>query len=151
LIGQFFRNIIKDHKKEVRAFLGLVLFPFFIDFTFRRLSHTSLLCLAILASVHFGFHPLFICLEQDYPDKLWMLPDVTYSGNIKVLNSEKEIFSKDDFSLLKSKPKNLHGVELIIGRENLEGIIPLLHLLDFGKEKDTLIVVNFEMDVPSFE
>lgn len=50
LLWQFARKMIKDGKKAELAIMGLVLVPVFIDFTFRRLSHTSLLCASIIAS-----------------------------------------------------------------------------------------------------
>jgi len=107
--------------------------------------------LGIPSSVHFGFEPLSKLLQEHHTDKQWTLPDVTYGGNIRVLHPEKEIFSKDDFSLPKSKRKDVGGVEVVLGSGNLKGRIPMEQLLDFGKEKDTLFIFEFEKDVPSFE
>lgn len=97
--------------------------------------------LGIPSSVHFGFEPLSNVLTERYANKQWMLPDVTYGGNIRILNPEKEIFTRDDFSLPRSKFSNIDGVEVVLGKESLQGRIPVETLLDFGKEKDTLFIV----------
>lgn len=106
--------------------------------------------LGIPSSVHFGFEPVSKCLQK-HADKQWMLPYVTYGGNIRVLNPKKEIFSKDDFSLPKSKLQEQEMIEVVLGKENLNGRIPLEQLLDFGKEKDTLFLVKFGGDAVFFE
>jgi hypothetical protein len=97
--------------------------------------------LDIPSSVHFGFEPLSKILNTSYANKQWVLPDVTYGGNIRILNLDKEIFSKDDFSLPSSKVNNTDVVEVIVGKENLRGRFPMEQLNDFGKEKDTLFIV----------
>lgn len=47
---RFGRAMLKDSDKAQLALLATVLVPVFIDFAFRRLSHTLLLCLAVLIS-----------------------------------------------------------------------------------------------------
>ncbi len=107
--------------------------------------------LGIPSSVHFGFEPLSKLLQQHYKAEQWILPNVTYGGNIRILNPHKELFSKDDFSLPKSKLQDADAIEVILGRENLRGRIPLEEFLGFGIEKDTLFILNFESDALSFE
>ncbi|MFD0798023.1 ArnT family glycosyltransferase [Maribacter chungangensis] len=97
--------------------------------------------LGIPSSVHFGFEPLSTILNDAYANKQWMLPDVTYGGNIRILNPHKEVFSRDDFSLPSSKLGEIEGVEVVLGKESLQGRIPVETLVDFGKEKDTLFMV----------
>lgn len=97
--------------------------------------------LNIPSSVHFGFQPLSNLLNTSYANKQWVLPDVTYGGNLRILNPDTEIFSKDDFSLPSYKVNNTDVVEVIVGKENLRGRFPMEQLNDFGKEKDTLFIV----------
>lgn len=107
--------------------------------------------LGIPSSVHFGFEPLSKILNDSYATKQWMLPDVTYAGNIRILNPNKEIFATDDFSLPSAKLRNINGVTVVLGKENLNGKISMEELLDFGKEKDTLFVVPIEEGLPLFQ
>jgi 4-amino-4-deoxy-L-arabinose transferase-like glycosyltransferase len=97
--------------------------------------------LDIRSSVHYGFEPLSEVLNNRYATKKWILPNVTYGGNVRVLNRDSEVWSKDDFSLPVSKRKNIDGVEVLIGKENLMDRIPFERLVDFGKEKDTLFIL----------
>lgn len=131
------------------SFYGFAIFVSLIAVQVIRTPVEKLL--GIPSSVHFGFEPLATSLQKNYPDKQWILPDVTFGGSIRLLNLEKEIFTRDDFSLPKSKLKDVDGVVVIIGKENLKEKIALEQLLDFGKEKDTLFILNFERDIPSFE
>ncbi len=100
--------------------------------------------LDIPSSVHYGFEPLSELLNKRYANKKWQLPNVTYGGNIHILNPDTEIFSGDDFSLSGSKLQNVEGVAVLVGKENLNGRIPIEQLVDFGKEKDTLFILPLE-------
>lgn len=99
--------------------------------------------LDIPSTVHFGFEPLSKILNEYYANEQWILPDVTYGGNIRILNPNTEIFSEDDFSLPSSKRRNIDGVVVVVGTETLNDKIPMQKLVDFGKEKDTLFIVPF--------
>ena len=52
LMYRFSKFRIQNEDQSKLAVLALALVPVFIDFTFRRLSHTSLLCLCIVASYY---------------------------------------------------------------------------------------------------
>lgn len=56
MLHKFASIRIKSTDKSNLAVLLLVLVPVFIDFTFRRLSHTSLLCLCIIGT--------YYCIQQ---------------------------------------------------------------------------------------
>ena len=105
--------------------------------------------LGIPSSVHFGFEQLSLMLENDYREKQWILPDVTYGGNIRLLNPEREVFSKDDFSLPQSKLQDINGVEVILKEELTKDKILLDSILDFGKERDTLYIIEFNKNIDS--
>ena len=101
--------------------------------------------LNIPSSVHFGFEPLSGTLNSQFGEQIWMLPDVTYGGNIKMLNPKKEIFSKDDFSLPPINSSDANIIEVVIGKQTVKEEHPLGRLLDFGKERDTLFIVPYEL------
>lgn len=107
--------------------------------------------LDIPSSVHFGFEPLSKILNEHYANEQWILPDVTYGGNIRILNPDKEIFSEDDFSLPSSKRSNIDGFGVVVGTETLNDRIPTQKLVDFGREKDTLFIVPFKERLFLFE
>ncbi len=50
LLYRFYINYLGERNRAQLAVLGLVLIPVFIDFTFRRLSHTTLLCVMVVAT-----------------------------------------------------------------------------------------------------
>ena len=55
----------------------------------------------ITSSVHYGFEPISEILRNEHSVKQWMLPNVTYGGNVKLLNKNKKVLALDDFSLSK--------------------------------------------------
>ena len=127
-----FENIIKTKRYAFVTFIIL------IGFQFLRTPMEKVL--GIPSSVHFGFEPISSKLRQDYSDKEWVLPEVTYAGNIKLLNPNRLIFSNDDFSLGTSiNGKN--KVFVYIGKIPDEYIKPADSILGFGREKDTLFFV----------
>lgn len=119
---------------------GFVLFLTVIGFQVLRTPAERVL--GIRSSVHFDFGPLYNTLQKDFGDDDWMLPDVTYGGNIRLLNPGKEIFSRDDFSLPKSKSLGFNGVEVVLDKAFVDGGRVLDSILDFGKERDTLFIVE---------
>lgn len=102
--------------------------------------------LEIPSSVHFGFHPISEKLQQGYPQKQWMLPNVTYGGNIRLLNPDIEVFSLDDYSL---PPKKLQAKNRVIVSDTaaLPQEINTAQLVDsipnFGKERVHLYFYGF--------
>ncbi|MFS4415136.1 ArnT family glycosyltransferase [Maribacter sp. 2307ULW6-5] len=94
--------------------------------------------LNIPSSVHFGFEPLSDILNQQYADRPWVLPNVTYGGNIRLLNPEREVFAADDFSLPAAKRNPARGIVVQMGHAPSTHTGALRSLVNFGKEGDTL-------------
>ncbi|PWK23963.1 ArnT family glycosyltransferase [Maribacter polysiphoniae] len=126
---------------------GFVLFLTVIGLQILRTPAEKVL--GIRSSVHFGFEPLYDVLQKDYGEKKWMLPNVTYAGNIRLLDPQREVFAKDDFSLPKSKLVNFDGVEVVLEKELVKDKRVLDSIPDFGKERNTIFIVAFEGDKDS--
>lgn len=94
----------------------------------------------ISSSVHYGFYEVSKDLNTEFATKQWVLPDVTYGGNIRLLNAHKEVLSLDDFTLPKSLIKQ--GDRVIVRVDSDSLFIPktkAIHgIKSFGKEKDNL-------------
>ncbi|MFS4467641.1 glycosyltransferase family 39 protein [Maribacter sp. 2210JD10-5] len=97
--------------------------------------------LDIPSSVHFGFEPVSDKLNSNYPEKEWILPNVTYGGNVRILNPQKEIFALDDFSLPKFKSTTKNSVKLVFKKEDLKNDILIDSLKGFGKEMEDLYFI----------
>ncbi|WP_165869342.1 ArnT family glycosyltransferase [Maribacter algicola] len=127
-----FENIIKIKRYAFVTFIVI------IGFQFLRTPMEKVL--GIPSSVHFGFEPISNILRQNYSGKEWVLPNVTYAGNIKLLNPNRLIISNDDFSFGTSiNGKN--RVFVYIGKIPDECRKPTDSILGFGREKDTLFFV----------
>lgn len=100
----------------------------------------------IPSDVHFGFQPISEKLNKKYSNNNWVLPNVTYAGNIKLLNSTTEIYAADDFSLPAAKLNNGIPVEIVIGKEQLNGRSSNDSILDFGRHKQTIYFISDEND-----
>ncbi|SIR03292.1 ArnT family glycosyltransferase [Maribacter ulvicola] len=94
--------------------------------------------LSIPSSVHFGFEPIAHKLQQSCDDCLWVLPNVTYAGNVRLLHPEQTILSADDYSLSALELKHDRGVEIIINPSEEKQTVPVDSLIEFGKEKENL-------------
>tara|TARA_R110000796_G_scaffold252631_1_gene389150 strand:+ start:28334 stop:29710 length:1377 start_codon:yes stop_codon:yes gene_type:complete len=94
--------------------------------------------LNISSDVHFGFQPVSEVLNTKFKDENWILPNVTYGGNIKLLNTSKEVFSSDDFSLPMGKIENKESVIVVIGKENITTGKVLDSVIDFGRHKENV-------------
>ncbi|MEP2239024.1 MAG: glycosyltransferase family 39 protein [Maribacter sp.] len=92
----------------------------------------------IPSSVHFGFEPIFQKLHQNYDDYQWVLPNVTYAGNIRLLHPERTILSADDYSLTGLELQYERTVEITIGTSVVKQASPVDSLIGFGKEKENL-------------
>lgn len=93
----------------------------------------------ISSSVHFGFQPISEKLQKNYVDRDWVLPDVTYGGNLRVLNLEKEVFSLDDFSLPTDKIDSLNTVFVFKHQKPVTyDYIVVDSIQNFGKEQESL-------------
>ena len=94
--------------------------------------------LNIPSSVHFGFEPIANKLNKNYDEYQWVLPNVTYAGNVRLLHPERTIISADDYSLrtLEFKPKK--EVKITINLSEVKQTTPVDSLIGFGKEKENL-------------
>ncbi|MEM9143051.1 MAG: glycosyltransferase family 39 protein [Bacteroidota bacterium] len=96
--------------------------------------------LGIPSDVHFGFSPISEKLRKDYDTMQWVLPDVTYGGNIRLLNPDREIFSMDDFSLPSEKMnfRKKVWIQMKAHKGNGKKYRPLDSLGAFGRKKQML-------------
>ncbi len=95
----------------------------------------------IPSSVHFSFEPVAQKLQEKYPEKQWMLPDVTYAGSIRLLHPERKIFSKDDFSLPATELNRKQFIEVISGKQHLNDRVIVDSISNFGMRKEQLYFV----------
>ncbi len=125
---------LKNPKKWVR--IGFFLFYGIIVIQTLRTPIEKML--GIASSVHYGFDPILEPLQINYPDYVWILPNVTYAGNLRLLAPERTIIAADDYSLpLKDIPTGKR-VKVTIGRMDVESIVPTDSILGFGKEKENI-------------
>ncbi|WP_396633784.1 ArnT family glycosyltransferase [Maribacter sp. R86514] len=94
--------------------------------------------LNIPSSVHFGFDPIASKLSENYDHYQWVLPNVTYAGNVRLLHPERTIFSADDYSLPLIELKHEKEVEIRIDRSAMKQTAPVDSLIVFGKDMENL-------------
>lgn len=97
----------------------------------------------IPSSVHYGFHEISNILQQDFGKEDWVLPNVTYGGNIRFLNPDREVFSTDDFSLPKEKIDPLQSIFLVRQNHLPRKCTKVDSVQNFGKDKENLYLVRF--------
>ena len=91
------------------------------------------------SSVHYGFEQISDKLQNDYNDKLWVLPDVTYAGNIRILNQKSAVFAADDYSVSRSATEVSKSVFVVKDKEQIASKYQLKDsIIDFGKEAEDL-------------
>jgi hypothetical protein len=65
--------------------------------------------------------------------------DVTYAGNIRLLNQDREVFALDDFSLPVNELNTAEGVFIVKDKNNKPELGILKDsILDFGKDRESL-------------
>jgi len=94
--------------------------------------------LNIPSSVHFGFEPVANKLSKNYDDNQWVLPNVTYAGNVRLLHPERTIISADDYSLRTLEFKHKKEVEITINPSEVKQTTPVDSLIVFGKDMENL-------------
>ena len=92
----------------------------------------------IPSSVHFGFEPITNKLSKNFDDYQWVLPNVTYAGNVRLLHPERTILSADDYSLTALELQHKREVEITINPSEIKQTTPVDSLIGFGKEKENL-------------
>ena len=117
--------------------IGFYLFLFCIFFQVVRTPIEK--ALKIPSSVHYGFEKVSEKLQTEYATKQWFLPDVTYAGNIRLLNQDREVFALDDFSLPVNELNTAEGVFIVKDKNNKPELGMLKDsILDFGKDRESL-------------
>ena len=94
--------------------------------------------LNIPSSVHFGFEPIANKLSKNYDEYQWVLPNVTYAGNVRLLHPERTIISADDYSLRTLEFKHKKEVEITINPSEVKQTTPVDSLIVFGKDMENL-------------
>nr|WP_291786154.1 glycosyltransferase family 39 protein [Maribacter sp.] len=92
----------------------------------------------ISSSVHFGFDPIAYKLKENYNIYQWVLPNVTYAGNVRSLYPEKTIHSADDYSLPVSDVKLKKVISVSINTSKEKNRMVVDSIIGFGKEKENL-------------
>lgn len=99
--------------------------------------------LGIVSDNQFDYSPLSMKLENEYPDAVWILPNVTYGGQLRVLNTDKTIFTLDDFSIPDDEISAKKSVVLTTSRNFLESS-PIDSLLQYGPDADDIFFFKVE-------
>ncbi|MFK7814377.1 MAG: ArnT family glycosyltransferase [Maribacter sp.] len=133
LIPKYFRTIRSNNWNR----LGF--FAFLLVLLFQVLRTPIEKAAGIPSSVHYGFDAVSDKLRTQYADKEWFLPDVTYAGNIRLLNAEREVFALDDFSLPFEKQNVPNSVFMVKDKNEFKfkGILKD-SIIGFGKDKESL-------------
>ncbi len=124
----------KNEKKFVR-----VGFWIFVAVIFIQILRTPIeKVLNIPSSVHFGFDPIANKLSENYDHYQWVLPNVTYAGNVRLLHPERTVFSADDYSLPLIELKYEREVKITIDPSAMKQTTAVDSFIGFGKEKENL-------------
>ncbi|MGB3150380.1 MAG: glycosyltransferase family 39 protein [Maribacter sp.] len=141
LLLPFLVLLVKSMKLRRPEPTSKYIYYLFIGVLFVQLIRTPMeKLLNIPSSVHFGFEVLGNKLQADYSDEQWILPNVTYGGNIRLLQPEKIVVSSDDFSLPESIVIANDAVEVILDTKPINKI-PTDSLPNFGREGTTVYFV----------
>lgn len=91
------------------------------------------------SSVHYGFDVISDKLQTNFSEEQWFLPDVTYAGNIRLLNQDRKVFALDDFSLSEDTA-NLSKVVYVVKSKSKARSNTILKdsIMSFGKDKEDL-------------
>lgn len=133
LLPVFIDNLILSKWNSVGMYVFcIVLFAQIIRTPVEKLFH-------IPSSVHFGYGAISDVLQKTYSYNQWMLPNVTYGGNVRLLNKNKEIFVLDDFSLPKAKINESKTIFMVVNtKDKPKNSILADSIMGFGKEKENL-------------
>ncbi|MCR9228065.1 MAG: glycosyltransferase family 39 protein [Flavobacteriaceae bacterium] len=121
---------------------GVFIFVLFVVFQVIR-TPTEIL-MGIKSDNQFDYAPLSTMLREKYPEEVWVLPDVTYGGQIRLLNKERTIYTLDDFSIAANVKGSQKGVVLAKTKDCCDTIRPIDSLMQYGPEKDDVFL--FEVD-----
>lgn len=132
--------LVSNHKESLLVKwnkIGFVLFILVVLFQVVRTPAEKVF--KISSSVHYGFEEISDKLQVNYASKRWILPDVTYAGNIRLLNKEREVFAADDFSLPSKKLNPKQSVFIVKDKNQIRTDFILTDsIMGFGKDKENL-------------
>lgn len=94
--------------------------------------------LEIPSSVHYGFQAIANKLEEGYEESQWVLPNVTYAGNVRLFYPDRFIYAEDDYSLKLIDIPEKRMVKITIGKLKDLKINPADSIIGFGKEKENV-------------
>lgn len=115
---------------------GSILFLALLGFQLVRSPMERLL--GITSDIQFDPTGLSEELKAHFPDGPWVLPHVTYGGQMRLLNQDRCLLTLDDFSIPAALIPARAGVVLMSG-DNPHGIQkPLDSLMDYGPQGDDL-------------
>ena len=98
----------------------------------------------IPSSVHNDYGVIQDSMEKKFGRHQWILPDVTYCGQIRLLDPYRKVFARDDYSLSFSNGNGNRFVLVTKGMAHEDSNWVLQDsILDFGKEKENLYVHEY--------
>lgn len=100
--------------------------------------------LGIASDNQFDYLPLSNKLKEQYPDAVWVLPNVTYGGQLRLLNIDRTIFTLDDFSASYDSAVVKKRIVLATSKRILEPKKPIDSLLQYGPDKDDVFFFAME-------
>ena len=120
---------------------GFVIFLAVIAIQFLRTPIEKVI--GIKSAVHYGFTPLLKKLNKGYKNYHWQMQDVTYGGNIHLLEPNRQISTLDDYSLDQSKLPDTKRVKVVTKYSySPEMGQPTDSLLHFGRYNETLFFIT---------
>ena len=94
--------------------------------------------IGIPSSVHFGFSPIMDELMENYPDQEWVLLNVTYAGNVRLLHPSKMVYASDDYSVALPEADSKARIRVALDPPDNAAHQALDSIIGFGKEKENL-------------
>ncbi|SNY99385.1 ArnT family glycosyltransferase [Flagellimonas pacifica] len=102
--------------------------------------------LGIKSDIHFEYTALEQKLHKEFPKETWVLPNVTYGGQIRLLDPTRKIFTLDDFSA--TLPKTFkNGCSVVSTQKESFTSTAVDSLLQYGPDDDDLYF--FKVDLTS--
>jgi len=102
--------------------------------------------LGIPSDIHFEYTELRQKLKKEFDAETWVLPNVTYGGQIRFLDEERALYTLDDFSL--TLPKHTAEGFVVVAHQNmLRTQKPVDSLITYGPNGENLYF--FKIKTPS--
>lgn len=94
--------------------------------------------LGIGSDIHYKYNKLAEKLSEDYENTTWVLPNVTYGGQIRWYRPDHEIFTLDDFSIPKEQRKHGEFMLVTTKKNHMDQRFLVDSLLQYGPDLDDL-------------